>query len=112
MPKQISLKIGDRDIEILTALDRCPLTVAQLRKLSQSFKLPFRDEHNLRRRLRKLAHSGFVNSWPYATASEGKSPSYDKLTRNGYRILHGMDAKLPSRRYFEAIAPGHHHHTL
>lgn len=26
-------------------------------------------------------------------------------------MLHGMDVQLPKRRYFEAIAPGHHHHT-
>ena len=103
--------IGDRDIEVLLALDRCPLTPSQLRKLSDSFPEPFSDEHILRRRLRLIAEAGFIRSWPYAVASDGRSPRYYRLTREGFRFLHGMDATLPSRRQFEALATGHHHHT-
>ena len=51
-----------------------------------------------------------MTSWFYATASRGGSPSYWKLTRDGYCVLHGSDAVLPKRRYFEEIALGHHHH--
>ena len=47
----------------------------------------------------------------YATASRGGSSSYWKLTRDGYRVLHGTDAVLPKRRYFGENAIGHHHHT-
>ena len=43
--------------------------------------------------------------------ARGLTPSYWKLTRDGYRVLHGSDAVLPKRRHFEEIALGHHHHT-
>ncbi|MCA9076569.1 MAG: hypothetical protein KDA93_16210 [Planctomycetaceae bacterium] len=111
MTKRLQTKIGPRDIEILTALDRCPLTTSQLRMLSESFEQPFAEEGNLRRRLRALKQSDLVRSWSYATANDGRSPHYHKLSRDGYRLLYGEDAHLPKRRYFEAISPGHHHHT-
>src|SRR5690606_19981177 len=62
-------------------------------------------------RLHILEQSGYVRSWPYAMASNGRSPSYFKLTRLGYRILHGDNCVLPKRRYFEAISDAHHYHT-
>ena len=111
MAKRLTTTIGPRDIELLTALDRCPLTVAQLCRLSQTFEQPFGNEHLLRRRLRRLAKSELVRSWPYEVASLGRSQHYFKLTRGGYRLLYGEDVALPKRRYFEAIAAGHHHHT-
>lgn len=111
MPKRFNTKIGPRDIDILMAFDRTPLTPSQLCSLSQTFAVPFLDEHNLRRRLRRLADSGLVKSWPYAIVTDGRSPRYFKLTREGYRLLHGADAALPRRRYFEEISHGHHYHT-
>ncbi len=111
MTKRLQTKIGPRDIELFTALDRCPLTTSQLCQLSQTFPNPFADEGNLRRRLRALKQADYVRSWPYATANDGRSPHYFKLTRTGYRLLYGHDVALPKRRYFEAISPGHHHHT-
>ncbi len=112
MTKNLSLRIGSRDLEILQALDRCPLTPEQLLRLSQSFDQPFTDAHNVRRRLRELSESELIRSFVYAMASDGRSPRYFKLTRDGYRFLYGADAALPQRRYFEAIRPGHHHHSL
>ncbi|MCA9076553.1 MAG: hypothetical protein KDA93_16130 [Planctomycetaceae bacterium] len=111
MTKRLQTKIGRRDIELLTALDRCPLTTSQLRQLSESFAQPFAEEGNLRRRLRALKQSDLIRSWSYAMANDGRSPHYHKLTREGYRLLYGDDVHLPRRRYFEAISPGHHHHT-
>lgn len=111
MPKRFNTKIGPRDIDILMALDRTPLTPSQLCSLSKTFTVPFLDEHNLRRRLRRLADSSLVKSWPYAIVTDGRSPQYFKLTREGYRLLHGADAALPRRRYFEEISHGHHYHT-
>lgn len=111
MTKTFNTKIGERDIELLTAIDRCPLTPAQLCKLSETFESPFNDEGNLRRRLRKLASAELVQCFPYAVAGDGRSPRYYKLTRDGYRLLYGQNALLPKRRYFQAISPGHHHHT-
>lgn len=65
----------------------------------------------MRERLQQLDRQHWLTSWLYATASRGGSPSYWKLTRDGYRVPHGTDAVLPPRRFFEEIAPGHHHHT-
>ena len=103
--------ITPRDLEVLAALDHCPLTAQQLLKLSHSFCLPFTTERRVRERLQQLEQQHWLTSWLYATASRGGSPSYWKLTRDGYRVLHGTDAVLPKRRYFEEIAIGHHHHT-
>ncbi|MCA9063813.1 MAG: replication-relaxation family protein [Planctomycetaceae bacterium] len=111
MPKRFNTKIGVRDLEILSALDRTPLTAAQLCLLSSTFSAPFQDVHNLRRRLRRLTESGLLRSWPYALINDGRSPRYFRLTRDGFRLLHGVDAKLPNRRYFEEIRHGHHFHT-
>ena len=111
MPKRMQTKIGPRDIELMTAIDRCPLTVAQLRLLSETFPSPFSDDGNLRRRLRNLSQAGLLKSWRYAIASEGQSPKYFKLSRDGYRVLNGVDAAMPRRRYFEEMRTGHHHHS-
>ncbi len=111
MTKHSTLQFSDRDAEILTALSRTPLTPAQLFTLSDSFALPFHNEQNVRRRLRDLRTASLVQSFPYAVASEGRSPSYFKLTRTGYRMLYGIDAVLPKRRFFEPIREAHHHHT-
>lgn len=112
MTKQLKLKIGGRDLELLAALDRTPLTPAQLCRLSQTFSHRFPDEHNLRRRLRELANADLVRSFPYAISRDGRTPSYWKLTREGYRILYDEKAALPKRRYFESVRPGHHQHTF
>lgn len=111
MTKKINFKIGQRDIEILTALDRCPMTAQQLCRLSESFSMPFSDEGNLRRRMRKLQEGGIVQKFPYAIAQDGRTPCYYKLTREGYALLYGETAALPKPRYFREISPGHHHHT-
>lgn len=103
--------IGPRDLDILSALEHCPLTPAQLLKLSSTFSRPFPEEHTLRRRLRLLSHRNLLRQFPYAVASGGRSPHYARLTRDGYRLLHGPDTTLPHRRHFEAISHAHHHHT-
>lgn len=112
MTKQNHVKVGKRDLDVLESIGRCPLTAKQLFKLSQTFDRPFCDLHNLRRRLRKLSIAGLLAKYGYSIHSEGRSPSYWKLTRGGYRMLHGSDVAIPKRNYFEAIKPGHHHHTF
>ena len=104
--------VGTRDTEIMMALDRCPLTTQQLLRVSETFQRPFTDVNNLRRRLRRLSAAGYLRSWPYAVATNGRSPYYFKLSRTGYRLLYGADSPLPKRRQFEAISPAHHHHTF
>lgn len=109
--KKTDFQIGPRDFELLTAIDRCAMTVKQLRRLSETFDAPFTDDANLRRRLRTLADASIIRKFAYAIASEGRSPYYYKLTRDGYRMLHGNGVPFPKHRYFEAISPGHHYHT-
>lgn len=111
MTKKINFKIGQRDLDLLGALDRCPMTARQLCQLSVTFDQPFSDEGNLRRRLRTFASADIVKKFPYAIASDGRTPNYYKLTREGYRLIYGESTAMPKRRYFEAISPGHHHHT-
>ncbi len=104
-------QITPRDIALLSAIDRHPFTTEQLLKLSATFRSPFTHERLLRRRLQQLRDEGLLRSWPLATVSRGGSPHYWKLTQTGFRLLQGDDATLPARRYFEAVTPGHHHHT-
>jgi len=111
MAKRISIRIGPRDLELLQALDVLVLTPAQLQKFSVTFAESFPDETTVRRRLRRLKAAGLVRSFPYAFSASGQSPSYWKLTQNGFRLLYGDDLELPKRRVFEAISPGRHHHT-
>ena len=111
MTKNSTLQFSERDAEILTSLARTPLTPAQLFTLSESYEQRFHNEQNVRRRLRELRNASLLQSFPYAIASDGRSPSYFKLTRTGYRMLYGIDAPLPKRRFFEPIRDAHHHHT-
>ena len=112
MAKKFATKIGVRDLEILAALDRVPLTIQQICELCKSFAMPFNDKSNLRRRMRLLEQSGLVCSWPYAFATEGRSPNYFRLSREGFLLIHGYDSKLPHRRNFEEIGHGRHQHTF
>jgi hypothetical protein len=108
-----SRHITSRDIEILMSLDRCPLTVEQLLKLSQTFDShPFTSPRSVQERLQKLCAAGWARRWRYATASRGASPHYYKLTLLGYRILHGENAQPVVRRQFLEIAVARHHHTM
>lgn len=107
-----ALTLTDRDFELLAAIDRTPLTTRHLMTLAATFARPFADPHHLRRRLRQLKAAGYVNSWPCAIAEYGRSPGYFKLTRTGYRLLHGDDCVLPKRRHFEPVSPAQHYHML
>lgn len=107
----IGCQITDRDVELLIAIDRHPMTTDQLFRLSQTFAQPFSDDRLLRRRLAVLRAVGFLQNWPLATVSKGGLPHYWKLTREGYKTLYGQDVALPRRRYFEQVSTGHHRHT-
>lgn len=105
--------VTSRDIEILVALDRCPLTVEQLLKLSSAFEShPFTSPRSVQDRLQKLCSAKWIRRWRYATTSRGASPHYYKLTLLGYRILYGEDAEPLSKRQFQEIAIARHHHTV
>ena len=96
----------------MTALDRCPLTVRQLLKLSETFAdRPFTSARSVQDRLQKLAEAGWVRRWVFATASRSGAPDYAKLTLLGYRLLHGEKAQPPTRRYLSEVGIAHQHHT-
>jgi len=103
--------ITARDQEILAALFKCPLTVEQLRKASNTFVLPFQSPRRVRRRLHVLVAMGHTQRFRYATSSEGSSPYYYKLTLAGLRLLLGKDAKPPTTGFLKEISIGHHEHT-
>jgi hypothetical protein len=110
--KQVTRQITSRDIEILSSLDRCPLTVEQMLKLSQTFDAgPFTSPRSVQDRLQKLCQAGWLRRWRYATTARGASPHYYKLTILGYRILHGENALPIAKRQFSEVGLAHEHHT-
>lgn len=99
-------------MEILLALDRCPLTVQQLLKLSQSFREQrFTSSRSVQDRLRKLRLAGWVRRWTYATASRSGAPDYYKLTLLGYRLAYERNAPPPTKGYFNEIGIARQFHT-
>ena len=63
--------VTDRDLEILAALARFPLTALQLLKLSRIFAAPFAEERRVRERLQKLAAGDLVRRFRYLIAGPG-----------------------------------------
>jgi hypothetical protein len=59
-----------------------------------------------------LDKAKLLRSFSYAITRDGRTPNDWNLTQEGYRLLHGQSAALPKRRCFEAIRPGHQHHTF
>jgi len=105
--------LTDRDVEILQALDRCPLTVQQLLKLSQTFPGQwFTSVRSVQDRLQKLRQAEWLQSWPYAFPIRGGSPDYYRLTLLGFRLLHGENAVPPAKRHFSEVHVARHHHTF
>lgn len=100
-----------RDLDVLQALDRTPLTAAQLRRLSETFTYPFGSERMVRERLFALGAAGWVCAARYATTSRGAGQNYYRLTRIGYKILYGEAAMPPTKRYFAPLSIARQHHT-
>ena len=105
-------QLTDRDTETLLALNRCPLTVRQLMKISETFKAtPFQSPRSVQDRLQKLHAAGWVSRWRYATTGPGGAPEYYKPTLLAYRFLHNPGASPPRKRAFGEIGVARHHHT-
>ncbi len=100
-----------RDVDLLTALDRCPLTADQSVKLSRTFSPPFPGDRLLRRRMTKLERSGLVRRATYTALAGRGTPNYYLLTPLGHRMLHGPDAATPTNRFGRPLAPASHWHT-
>lgn len=99
-----------RDLEVFAALDRCPLTVTQLHKLSTTFASPFTTERKLRARLQTLAETGRVRRFQFAIAGRGTF-NYYALSPLGYALLHGPKAPKAAKRAFSEISPARLLHT-
>ncbi|HEX5314168.1 MAG TPA: hypothetical protein VFX38_04560 [Gammaproteobacteria bacterium] len=103
--------VTDRDIEILTALDRVPLTAQQMLAVSETFSHPFGSERTVRERLQAMSDAGWIRSSLYALPSSGGSPKYYFLTRQGYGILNDPEAPPPTKRHFSPLSISRQHHT-
>lgn len=99
-----------RDMDLLAALERSPLTVQQLLKLSATFAYPFTSERRVQERLQRLVIAGRIRQWFYATAGRG-ALSYYTLSPLGFRLLHGDDAVLPSRFRFGPVGVARQGHV-
>src|SRR5229473_569115 len=102
--------VTPRDQDLFQALDRCPLTVRQLLKLSKTFGHCFTTERRVQERLQRLCAAGRVRRWRYATAGQG-SLSYYTLTPLGYRLLHGHDTAPSGRGLFGPIGVARQAHA-
>lgn len=110
MPR-VHAHITPRDVQILAMLDIVPLTALQLRKVSQTWDEPFEARRTIRERLQRLDEAGLVRTWRYATTIPCQPTNYYTLSPEGYRLLHGPDARPPSKRHFAEVAISRHHHT-
>lgn len=100
-----------RDLEILAALDRTPLTIEQLLKLSRTFAVPFTSASRVRGRLQKLREAGWVRRWRYAAATRGTPTDYYTLAPTGFRLLNGTAVPFPRSRHFSEVGIARQHHT-
>lgn len=100
-----------RDLEILTALDRCPLTAEQLLALSVTFADPFTSERRVRERLQQLVAAGRVRRWLYATAGRG-ALGYYTLSRLGHQLLRSDEDAPAAKRAFGPVGIARQFHTL
>jgi len=104
-----SLHLTFRDFDLLTAIERCPLTVRQIRALSHTFHSSFGSERRLQDRLAILTRADLLRRFRYA-ATDAPGRYYYMLSPECYRMLHG-DEPLPSPGIFREVAIARQHHT-
>ncbi len=111
MASKPTVIMSPRDQDLLVALERSPLTVRQLLKLSVTFCYPFTTERRVQERLQALCKAGWLRCFPYSTAGRG-ALSYYTLSPLGYRLLHGPEAKLPTKNFCSPVGIARQHHTF
>ncbi len=104
-----SIRLTPRDVDLLSALDRCPLTVRQLLALSVTFERPFRSVRRLQDRLAILAEAGMIRRFRYAD-TEHPGQLYCTLAPEAIRLLHGTEA-FASPGVSREIGIARHRHT-
>src|ERR1051325_7529379 len=104
------VKLTARDEEILRALDRGPLTVRQLRRLSSTFAAEFGSDRYVQTRLAQLTRAGLLRRFRYASLC-GSGQFYYTLTPESFYLLHGNDSALPGPGAFREVGIARHHHT-
>jgi Replication-relaxation len=103
--------VTPRDSDLFQSLERRPLTVQQLLKVSRSFSYRFTTERRVQERLQRLCAAGRVRRWRYATAGQG-ALSYFTLSPLGYRLLQGQDAIAPPRGLVGPVGVARQAHTM
>jgi len=106
-----TLYLMPRDLELLSALERCPLTVRSIIALSVTFRSQgSMTDRRWQDRLLDLTRAGLLRRFRYAT-TEGMGQFCYTLSPEGFRVLHGEDAPLPSPGLFRPVALARQHHT-
>ena len=109
----MAIQLTHRDEQSLLTLQKLPLTSQQLFRLSETFTSPFPSERVLRRRMQRLAEDGMVRRFFYAFPTNGRNPSYWRLTRASFRLMNGLagNEALPRRSFFSSMGVSLHFHT-
>jgi hypothetical protein len=106
------LHISLRDRDLLTLLDRTPVTAALALKASSAFTgESFKDERRVRERLQQLCDAGLSRRFMLAQAGGG-AMNYYKLTAAGFAALYGSETALPPRACFSEVPLSRLEHTL
>src|ERR1051326_3813419 len=102
--------MSERDWDLFRSLERSPLTVRQILKLSYTFAYPFTDERRVQERMQLLEAAGRVRRWQYATAGCG-ALAYFTLSPLGYRILPELEVSPPKLRCCRPVGVARQAHT-
>ncbi len=104
MPPAVTVGLTPRDRDILSALDRCPLTAHHILKLSATFSSPFTTDRAVRDRLFTLASRGLILPCQYALPGQGLRNYYVR-TLEAWKCLQADDeAARPGHRSFEPLS--------
>ena len=81
--------VTPRDLDLFQALDRCPLTVAQVLKVSQTFAYPFTTERRVQERLHELVTASRVRQCSISSSSVTAPPGTRTTTASGVSTQRG-----------------------
>jgi len=76
-----------RDEDMLRAIDRCPLTVRQLRALSSTFSMEFGSDRRLQDRLAQLTHAGLLSRPATIAVRNGRCPFFHHSANTVQRLV-------------------------